>query len=242
MLHESSTPPTALSTAPTFTHEVAWKKLSFLPLESKLFFTIIVFSKDPKNTSSHEIGCAGVSIFDEKGHLRQGPMELIVWPYKSVDLRIAGCINTCNLVFKSKYDYTFLTVKFPKYTCPIQWSLRSEDIIKSIGVMDFDMSSPKLEKETSKDIAHLEQLLRYDALRMMTYTDKDKELLKSCYTNYSKLPDKYINYLYSIDWSSPDDIKKAIRSREEWETLKTVDCIPLLSHKIVDDAIRFYAV
>jgi hypothetical protein len=61
-------------------------------------------------------------------------------------------------------------------------------------------------------------------------------------SHYCKLPDKYINYLYSIDWSEPEQAKKAIKSREEWQPLNPSDCLPLLSQKIVDEAIRFYAV
>ena len=76
----------------------------------------------------------------------------------------------------------------------------------------------------------------------MEYTDKEKELLESCKSHYSKLPEKYINYLYSVDWLNPDQVRKAIKSREEWSPLRPIDCLPLLSQKIADEAIRFYAV
>ncbi len=47
----------------------------------------------------------------------------------------------------------------------------------------------------------------------MKYTEMDKELLVSCKSHYSKLPDKYVNYLYSVDWLSPEQVRRAIKSR-----------------------------
>jgi hypothetical protein len=79
------------------------------------------------------VGIAGISLFDDRGHLRQGTLDVLLWPFKTLDLRIAGCVNKFNEILPNKSDYTKISVTFPKFTNEVQWSLRSDELIRILG-------------------------------------------------------------------------------------------------------------
>lgn len=54
-----------------------------------------------------EVGCTAINVFDDRGCLRQGKHEVILWPYQSMDLRISGCIGNFNGALADK-GYTKL--------------------------------------------------------------------------------------------------------------------------------------
>jgi hypothetical protein len=173
-----------------------------LPLETKIFVSLLVLPKDAQIKNGVEVAVGALSLFDERGNLRQGVQEVTVWPWKTADLRIAGCIGEYDERIQEG-TYTKVFLKFPKYSSRVQWSLRSEDLTINLGYIFSERMGRNPLTEQVTDLARLEVLLKYDPLRMMDYTDKEKELLESCKSHYSKLPEKYINYLYSVNWLNP---------------------------------------
>ena len=72
ILYEGYSPPVVLSNNPQINHYVSWKQISRIPLESNLFFTVLLLEKPSQANNGVEVGTAGISIFDDRGFLLQG--------------------------------------------------------------------------------------------------------------------------------------------------------------------------
>lgn len=126
-----------LSGQPQINYDVIWRQVSRLPLEAKLFFALVILPKEVQAANGVEVGCAATSVFDDRGCLRQGKHALVFWPFRKFDLRIGGCIGSFNYQL-DRGDYTKIILNFPKFTTEVQWSLRSEDLIRSLGYLEYN--------------------------------------------------------------------------------------------------------
>ena len=84
-------------------------------------------------------------------------------------------------------------------------------------------------------------------LRMTEYDDDEKRILKLCHTNYCKNLDKYINFLYAVNWQDPHDVQKALEARdllnkEKDEVARSHHYIGVFSSRFADEALRLHAV
>jgi hypothetical protein len=77
-------------------------------------------------------------------------------------------------------------------------------------------------------------LLRYDALEIRKYTDKDKELLRKSKKYYKHQSDKLLNYMFAIDWTDPAQVAEVYATLEEWTPMKPIEALFLLNPAIPD--------
>lgn len=55
----------------------------------------------------------------------------------------------------------------------MQWSLCSDELIHSLGYLEYNLIvPPKGASEDTKDLAKLDQLLRCDPIKMLSYSDR----------------------------------------------------------------------
>lgn len=93
-------------------------------------------------------------MFDERGNLRQGVQEVTVWPWRAVDLRVAGCVGEYTRRGEQG-EYTKVFLKFPKYSSKVQWSLRSEDLTVNLGYIFSERQGRNPLTEQVTDLARL---------------------------------------------------------------------------------------
>ena len=91
-------------------------------------------------------------------------------------------------------------------------------------------------------MTELTRLLKYDPLKMMKYTVEDKNILRLGKMYYKHQPDKLVNYLFSIDWKNSTEIAQAYTSLDEWAPLKPIEALFLLTPRLSDEKVRYFAV
>lgn len=96
-----------------------------------------------------------------------------------------------------------MIIKLPTYRSSVIWTLSDSVCAKILGYQP-PLSASNIQE--SPNLERLNELLRYDPLMIFKYSEEDKELLRKCKKFYKHQSEKFINYVYAIDWTEPAQI------------------------------------
>ncbi|CAD8121098.1 unnamed protein product [Paramecium sonneborni] len=108
-------------------------KISQLPMELRLCFNVILHSS---NGEEQIIGSTISELFDENGRMKQGRINLNIWPFYKCDTRIACMNEYYGAALPNEQGipyYTQLVIGMPKFIEDVYWSLRDEKYMKQVG-------------------------------------------------------------------------------------------------------------
>lgn len=203
--------------------------LSHLPKETRLCFNIYVYDK--LKSKYFILGCCSTSIFDENGLLRQGLVEMAIWPLFKIDPRIVctdnylGKHNFQDEVIKEKMKkmdksmFTMLYVEFPKFSYPFQYTLKTP-----YSYIEFlKLKHPTYENKVNSTV-EIQNLYAssMDHLEVIINSLKNKDQYFIELEKKSKGSDKskQSNYPPSKNSDDRDEEKKLINQTNIWEVLE----------------------
>lgn len=100
LLHEKiELPPQPYNMDPRFDEIIRFGdlRISQLPLETRIGINLTVVGG---KGDMMVIGCAQINLFDKEGKIRQGRVELSVWPFYQIDARMVSMGEYCCRVIK----------------------------------------------------------------------------------------------------------------------------------------------
>lgn len=216
-----------------------WHKLTLarLPMETSMVFKLNIFAKEGEGFT---YGVGALKLFDENGFLVQGRQEVQMHALERMELFKIGCIDKrIDEGTEIAGQPCLVSVQLPRFKNNVIWTLSDPACAKLLGYL------PQIREERAKienNLERLNELLRFDSLAIHHYSEADKALLRQCKKYYRHQSDKLVNYLYAIDWTDPAQIAEAYSTLGEWQPLKPIEALFLLSPALADERVRYYAV
>jgi hypothetical protein len=214
--------------------KLSWGVLARMPLETTIVFRLNVFAKEGDGFT---FGVGALKLFDENGFLVQGKQEVQLYALERMELFKIGCID--KHIDQSELACR-VTLQLPRYKNNVIWTLSDLACARLLGYLPQIVPGGKDKEENN--LERLNELLRFDSLAIHRYEDRDKDLLRRCKKYYRHQSDKLVNYLYAVDWADPAQLADVYATLAEWQPLKPIEALFLLTPAIADERVRYYAV
>lgn len=217
---------------------LSWGQLARMPMETSIVFRLSIFAKEGDGFT---FGVGALKLFDENGFMAQGRQEVQLYALERMELFRIGCIDKrIDEGLETTGQPCSIAVQLPRFRNSVIWTLSDLVCAKLLGYLP-QMSGREKEKEEN-NLERLNELLRFDSLAIHSYDEKDKGLLRRCKKYYRHQSDKLVNYLYAVDWTDPAQLADVYATLVEWQPLKPIEALFLLSPALADERVRYYAV
>lgn len=165
--------------------------ISHLPKETRISINLICYDK--LKSKSFVLGCCSAAIFDENGVLKEGPIELNIWPLYKIDPRIVCTNNYMGKHYihdkdsKEPYDkmkFCSMIIELPKYARKPIYTLKSPFSYKEFLKLKYPNYENKVNQcgeilsLYSSSLDHLSSIINSLKNRDQYFTDIDKKQKK----------------------------------------------------------------
>lgn len=170
------------------------------------------------------IGCAQINLFDKEGKIRQGRVELSVWPFYQIDARMVSMGEYCCRVIKQAPNpkkgipelpkCTFV-IQFDSYAAPMYYSVRDSRIMKELGFEErLSNKVDYQEAADSNDLVQVNKILSRDPTNL-NLTQQEKSVIIKARNHLKYLPSSLGVFLMAINWIDPEQVEIVLKELHE---------------------------
>eukprot|EP00053_Salpingoeca_punica_P012500 m.111953 g.111953 ORF g.111953 m.111953 type:complete len:1024 (-) comp15963_c0_seq1:1685-4756(-) len=216
--------------------------LKDLPRNARLCFSLhgvwanqLKVKKNRKNfRNEFPLAWANICVFDYRGCLRSGPMQLAMWPYEDEEAELFQFRGT-SINNPMRNSGPILSLDFGQHG---DKEIRFPPL-EQIG-QRYNGREEAMLGNTTAEVRELEPAIRADPLYKLK--DRDIELLRRHKFHFKNNPQALAKCLRAVDWSRNDAAHEVADMLRLWAALSPEDALELLDAGYPDEMIRRHAV
>lgn len=220
--------------------------LKDLPRDAKICFGVVGYWKNPatikpsskkkKFQNDVPLGYVNTSIFDHKGFIREGALNLKAWPVEGDD-EDNDLLKPLLTTMPNTDNGVGLVVNFETYGPGVHVQFPRAD---TIGAKVDGKVPTQRDTQTAKDMQSVDSICRKDPLYTLTPTDE--KLLRKYRYYVKEIPRALPKCLRAVYWGSNDAAHEVVDMLRLWKPLDKEDALGLLDCGFADSATRSHAV